>query len=136
MLRVDYIFSIWIFVWYILYELSIIKYNPKIWLIIALIIAILYILLLIYYKRFYVLFIFVIINIIIKVLPILSLYNSKIVLKDFIFGIFLFIIYNFWLLYNNYNVIKLAKLFYNTLTHNNINTPLMTFINKLININK
>jgi len=136
MLRPDYIFSIWIFVWYILYELSIIKYNPKIWLIISLIIIIHYILLLIYYKRFYMLFIFVIVNFIIKVLPILSLYNTKIVLKYFIFGIFLFIIYNFWLLYNNYNAIKVAKSFYNALTYNKINSPLMTFINKLININK
>jgi hypothetical protein len=82
------------------------------------------------------LFIYVIVNIIIKVLPILSLYNTKIVLKDFIFGIFLFIIYNFWLLYNNYNAIKVAKSFYNALTYNKINSPLMTFINKLININK
>jgi hypothetical protein len=136
MLRTDYIFSNWIFVWYILYELSIINYNPKIWLIISLIILIHYIILLIYYKRFYMLFIYVIVNIIIKVLPILSLYNTKIVLKDFIFGIFLFIIYNFWLLYNNYNAIKVAKSFYNALTYNKINSPLMTFINKLININK
>ena len=36
MIRPDLLFSYWIISWYVLYEINVIKYNPKFWLIIAL----------------------------------------------------------------------------------------------------
>ncbi len=37
MIRLDLMFSYWLFIWYILYEIEITEYNPKAWLIFALI---------------------------------------------------------------------------------------------------
>ena len=137
MLRPDYIFSYWIVFWYILYEISIIKYNPKVWLIIALFFNVINICVMIFYKNFYMALLFLVVIFILKIIPIWTLRNTYIIINDFIFGVVLFIIYNFWLLYNNYTLYKINKEMLNNSKKGNVNsTPVMRFINKLININK
>ena len=49
-LRIDLVFSYWILLWYILYILNIIKYNPKIALLLAIIVNGLAIILMIFIK--------------------------------------------------------------------------------------
>jgi hypothetical protein len=133
MLRPDYIFSYWVVFWYILYELSITKYNPKVWLIIALGFNLINMMTMIYYKNYYLLSLFILVVLLLKVIPIWTLRNTKITRKDFLFGIVLFIIYNFWLLYNNYSYYKIFLLMYDNSKKGTLNnSPLMRFINKLI----
>ncbi len=134
MIRVDLLFSYWLFIWYILYEIEITQYNPKAWLIFALIINFYNIFFMIYFKRFYNLLLFIIAISIFKVIPIWTLRNTIIYIKDIIAGFVIFFIYYAWLIYNNKSIYTLFKQFYNSIKYNNIkNTPAMYFLNSLKN---
>jgi hypothetical protein len=107
MLTPDLLFSYWLFLWYFLYIFKIIPYSPKIWFIIALIyigIAIIYM-----YNKINMSFIllFICIAILVKVLPLYSIQKDKYKLKDFLFGIYIFIVYVLWVHYRNQNIIKI-----------------------------
>jgi hypothetical protein len=132
MLRFDYIFSIWIIIWYILYELYFISYNPKIWIIIALIFNFINFLLMLYFKRFYIAILFLIPVLFLKIIPLWTLRNTKIYMKDFIFGIFLFMIHNIWLMYNSISYYTILKNYFNMIKYNEINTPIMKLLDKTI----
>jgi hypothetical protein len=132
MLRPDLIFSYWVFIWYILYELSFIKYNPKLWVIGALIFNLIQSVIMIYYKRFFMVTIFFFVLIIMKVIPLWRLRNTHTRLNDFMFGIIVFIIYNSWLYYNNYNMYKLFETLFYSIKNNNQVTPMMYNINRII----
>jgi hypothetical protein len=132
MLRFDYIFSIWIFIWYILYELYFISYNPKIWIIIALILNFINFLFMLYFKRFYIAILFLIPVLFLKIIPLWTLRNTKIYMKDFIFGIFLFIIHNIWLMYNSINYYTIFKNYLNMIKYNEINTPIIKLLDNTI----
>jgi hypothetical protein len=102
-----FIYSYWIFAWFILFLLNIIPYNPFIFIIIAYILT-LFELLYIYLKNAnkYNLIKFFIINIIIKLIPILILiYLNKITIKynDIYFGILLLFTYLFFMIILNIN---------------------------------
>ena len=58
MLTIDLLFSNWIILWYILYIIKLIKYNPKGWLIIAFILNFYNIILMVYFNSYYMLFLF------------------------------------------------------------------------------
>ena len=100
--RFDFVFSYWIITWYVLYELSIISYNPKFVLVIGIIVNICEIMLMIYcnYYLIYIL-IFIITNTFIKLFPLWTLRNTPIRKIDIVFSIGLFLLYNFWLFVNN-----------------------------------
>lgn len=100
-IRSDYIFSYWIFTWFLLYYLNIIKYSPKFVLILGLIenfFIIIYLLLnkspLCKISKF------IIINIIIKVIPLYLIFNDKIRYRDIYATIILFLIYLIWVYIN------------------------------------
>lgn len=101
--------SYWILAWYVLYMLNLTKYNPKIWLIILIIGIIIISLILLYYKNYKALLSCIGFNIIIKVIPILTIWNTKIVMRDFYAGLLLFIIYNLWLMYINKDFYKIYE---------------------------
>ena len=65
MIRPDLIFSYWILIWYLLYELNIISYNPKFALILAFVANFYNFYFMFYFKRYYMLFLFIIIVLII-----------------------------------------------------------------------
>jgi len=103
-LRIDLVFSYWIFIWYILYILKIVKYNPKIALLIAIIVNGIVILLMIYYKHpASAIISFCLINIFIKIIPFISLIETKYELKDFYALIVSFIIFLLWRKMNTSN---------------------------------
>lgn len=101
-IRPDFILSYWLFTWYILYVCGVIKYNPKLFLILGLIENIIQLILKIIHKNTTISIIsFIIINTIIKVIPILTLWNKQIHLKEDIFiGMSVTAIFLLWLLYN------------------------------------
>ena len=136
MIQPHLIFSYWIVLWYVLYGLRFVQYNPKFWLIFALIINIVELFVMLYFKRFFMAFTFLIVITIIKIIPIFLLRNTTIYMKDIMVGLALFIIYNGWLYYNNYSLYKLFYKMYISIKTNNNELPLMTIMNELINIKK
>ena len=115
----DLLISYWIFAWYILYIFKITKYNPKILIIIILFVIFIMGLILLYHKKYILFITFGIINIIIKVIPLLTLYNSPIMIVDFFAGLLLFIVYNGWVLYNNETIFTIYSKIMNSLLYDN-----------------
>ena len=106
--------SVWIFVWYLLYELGITLYNPKFLLTIAFILNTLMIFHMIYIKcNFSIIISFSIINFFIKVIPLWRLRNTKTELKDAYGTVIMFILYFLWLDFNNINFILYMEKCYN-----------------------
>lgn len=118
-MRLDLIFSWWLFMWFILYFLKIIPYSPKFALIIGVIVNIFIIMYFIYkdvslIKIIY----FISINFIIKILPLLYLQNDNIHKNDIYTSVMLLIIYYIWLHINKQNITE------------NINNVLNLYIDK------
>lgn len=129
-LRVDLVFSYWIYFWYILYAFKITTYSPKFPLILGLLDNIIMLVLMLVYgtsKR--TIYYFIIINTLIKVVPLYYLRNESIKMKDIHFTILLFILFIFWLHLNNQSLIGNTKLIHDSLLYGKDNTPFMAFIN-------
>jgi len=129
-LRIDLVFSYWIYFWYILYAFNLTNYSPKFPLIIGLIDNIfMFILMLAYGTSRRTIIYFLIINTLIKVIPLYYLRHEKIKMKDVYFTLFLFIIFVLWLHLNSQSLIGNAKVIHNSLLYGENKTPFMAFIN-------
>lgn len=105
MVRIDYIFSYWIFFWYLLYICKLVKYNPKFAIICALIENIVTLMFMLYYKtKQKTILLYIILNFILKIIPLFTIRNTKIKINDIYFSIILFILYLFWIKMNVTNV--------------------------------
>jgi len=137
LVRLDFVFSYWIFAWYLLYISKITTFNPKFVLLIGLIENLLYLFLMIYFNNsLFKIIIFIIINIFIKIIPFYTLLNTKYKIKDVIFSFFLFIIYVFWLKINNKlntNFYKSLNEVYKSITENKSIFPLTIYLEKILN---
>ena len=133
-IRIDFIFSYWLFFWFLLYKFNITNYNPYIGLIIGLIVNTIMFILYLKYKNYYKALLFIIINTIIKIIPIYILRDSK--LQKDIYALFiLYIIYSIY----KYLLDKDTKLFHlkiniNNYKDKNINTPFMILLDNLVKI--
>jgi hypothetical protein len=109
-IRSDYIFSYWIFLWFILYLLKLVPYNPKLIIILG-IIEILFTLIYLIVKNASLRKItkFIIINIIIKFIPLLLIYKDPLRKKDIYATVILVLIYLIWMYINDVNVIKVYQ---------------------------
>ncbi len=105
MIRLDLIFSNWIFIWFILYLLRAIPFNPTVAFVIS-IFMILFeiIMLLLYGTNQYNITKFIIINVLLKFIPLLIMWYISVLhisLKDFYFALSLFIFYLVYLYLND-----------------------------------
>ena len=101
-MRFDYLFSYWIFVWYLLYFFRKTKYNPKFILICGIIENIILLFFMIYYKtNAIIILLFIFGMFIIKIIPTYIIWNTNIKGKDILFTFTLFFIYLIWLYINN-----------------------------------
>lgn len=139
--RFEFTFSYWVFAWFLLYWFRIVKYNPKIWLIIALLIVIFGEIFRIIFKKWHRtwidIFLFIVITIIIKVIPIWILRNTRVEVDDFLAGIVLFIGFALWMVFrlgSINEIIKYEKDVENRLTEKKAATPLINFLHKWYNI--
>jgi hypothetical protein len=110
MLRGDYIFSDWIFIFWILYILNIFTFfNPKLLLMIGLCFDIAVIGLMFYYRTNLkkIVIPFIILIFIIKVIPLYTLRNYTIHSRDIYYSYLLFFIYLCWLYKNNISTKKI-----------------------------
>lgn len=119
-IRSDFIFSYWIFAWFLLYFFNIVKYSPKFVIILGLIENCFLLLFLIIYKStLYKIIKFIVINTIIKVIPLYLVWNDKIIKRDIYATIILFLIYLVWIYLNGgieYFYISYKKLIKNYMT--------------------
>jgi len=107
--RPDFVFSYWILVWYILYELKIVKYNPKIALIIAVIVNATMLSMMIYFNNSWInILSFCVINFFIKVYPLIRLRNTEYKWIDLYASVVLYIIYLAWI---NLNGVETKQVF-------------------------
>jgi Ca2+/Na+ antiporter len=97
MYKLFYSFSDWIIIWYILYQQKIIDYNPKFAILIGIVENIISLIFLCKYSSDIIKYKIIVIHFIIKLLMFSSLSNTKYILKDIIFTLILYIIYNIWL---------------------------------------
>ena len=125
-------FSYWLLIWFILFMIGIIPYNPFIIFIFAAIYNI-YIITVLFNKGYtYKAFLYSIVMFIIKILPIIILiiygYNTVeyMDINAFIFIWFIYIVYIYF-----YKKSKLENV-YNDTESNKMTTPIMIFIDKII----
>ena len=69
--------------------------------------------------------------ILLKILPLYSLYNTKIYWKDIIATVILFIIYLFWIFLNNKSISDFTQGTKNLIIHNKNTLPGMMLLEKL-----
>lgn len=133
--HVFFIFSYWIFFWYLLYFFvpdTINVYNPKFAIIIGLFENLVILSLMVFYNtKFKLIFLFIIMMIILKILPIYSIWNKKIHYQDIVATIFLFLVYLLFMIFNDKNIYDFTKQM-NSLIFDNKNTlPGMIFLEKM-----
>jgi len=136
LIRLDLVFSYWVFAWYLLYISSITLFNPKFALLIGLIENSAYLFLMIYFNNsLSKIILFIIINIFIKIIPFYTLIKTKYQIKDVISTFVLFIIYIFWLKINNkldVNLYQYLNKIYKSITENKSDLPLTNYLERIM----
>jgi hypothetical protein len=133
MARIDFIFSYWIFLWYLLYIFKIISYNPKFAILCGFIENISILSFMFYYetKKKLILLFFIMFTLL-KIIPLYSIWNTKIRAHDIIATIVLFIIYLVWIFYNKKTISDFKNQTLDLVLHNKNTLPGMMFLNKII----
>ena len=131
--RLDLIFSYWIFAWYLLYITKIITYSPKFIIILGIIENMILLFFMIQNgSTIETIIKFIVINTFIKILPYYSIRNDKIIDKDIVASIVLFIIYIVWLYINKETLLQKYNKIYNSLIQNKNDTPGMIMMNFIL----
>lgn len=135
MVRIDFIFSYWIFFWYLLYLTGFVKYNPKFAILCGLFENLFIMFLMIYYKtKARLLFLFFIMFVLLKVIPLYSIWATKIYWNDIKFTFILFAIYLFWMFLNKKTFSDFHMQTYKLIFHNKNTLPGMTFLDKMCSL--
>ena len=131
--RLDLIFSYWIFAWYLLYITKITRYSPKFIIILGIIENMILLFFMIQNgSTIETIIKFIVINTFIKILPYYSIRNDKIIKKDIVASIVLFIIYIVWLYINKETLLQKYNKIYNSLIENKNDTPGMIIMNFIL----
>jgi hypothetical protein len=133
--RFDFVFSYWIFLWYILYILKVVKYNPKWALMLSLIENTFALVLMIFYKNSFInIFLFIFINLFIKILPLWSLRKTTYEINGIYSLIILFCIYLIWLKINNFDILKNMKKWFDYIKSDNDPGPFTYYAKRFLKI--
>lgn len=131
-IRIDLVFSYWVYLWYLLYILKLIKYNPKFAIGIGIIDNLIMLCLMLYFgTKIQSIITFIIINTIIKIIPYYTLKNIPLKIRDILFTLFLFILFIVWLHINKQSLKGNLKVIYNSLIYDKNKTPLMNLLQKI-----
>lgn len=130
--RWDYIFSYWIFFWYLLYTFKLTNKNPLIAFIFGLIENLFVLLAMIFYGSKYA-WRFLINIFIFKCVPIYCLTKKSynITIKDAWFTLWIFSIYVIWLIANNISIYQVYKKSIKSLINDTNETPFMQLFEKI-----
>jgi hypothetical protein len=125
-MRFDFVFSYWIFAWYLLYIAKMVSYNPKLALGLGIIEnAFLLVSMVLFGSNARTILSFIFINTLIKVLPYYSLRRETIRTTDLLPTVFLFAVYVGWIYYNQQDLTGNYKKVFDSLIHNRDETPFM-----------
>lgn len=129
-LRVDLVFSYWVYIWYLLYVFHFTYYSPKFPLALGLLDNIIMLLMMITYKKtnWKTILNFITINMLIKVVPLYYLQNETIKSKDIYFTLGLFLLFIIWLHINSESLIGNMKDIHDSLLYNKNKTPFMALL--------
>lgn len=130
MFRIDFIFSYWIFAWYLLYMARITIYSPKLVLIIAVIEALFSYMILKTMNKFTRVSMVIMIGCI-KIIPLISLWREPIIKRDIWVLISIFITYNIWLGIHGETILSIYKKIQVLLNNNTTELPFMYLLSKL-----
>jgi hypothetical protein len=130
MIRPDLIFSYWIYLWYILYIFKVLKYNPKLAIICGMFENIIVLILMyIYNTKKILVVLFIIMFFILKLIPLYTIWNDNIKLKDDIINTsLLFIIYLIWIRLNQLNITDALNSTKNLILYNKNTMPGMIIL--------
>lgn len=131
-IRPDFIFSNWMFVWFILYWFKFTQYNPKAVFILGVFENIITVFLAIYYKTsaIYIIY-FLGIIVFFKMLLLYLIWNTRFLMKDFIATILVTLVYLTWLQLNNTNVVDLYRKVITSVINEKNETPILGLIHKI-----
>lgn len=131
-LRIDLVFSYWIYIWFILYIFKYTIYSPKFALTLGLLdnIVLLF-LMFIWGTSVKTIIWFIIINTLIKIMPLYYLITEQYKIKDIYFTGGLFLIYIIWLHINNQSLVGNIKIIHDSLLYGKNETPFMNLLSKI-----
>lgn len=127
--RYDFIFSYWIFAWYVLYELQLVSYNPKGVLLLALIENVIILGMLFYYSNPYILS-FCIVNFFIKVIPLWRVWNTPYRRRDVYATLVLFCVYVVWVWIHDNHILNTVQQKLNNVKQKKPIGPMITLLQK------
>ena len=131
-MRFDFVFSYWIFTWYLLYMSKMVSYSPKLALGLGIIEnAFLLVSMVLFGSNARTILSFIFINTLIKVLPYYSLRRETIRTTDLIPTVFLFAVYVGWIYYNQQDLTGNYKKVFDSLIHNRDETPFIQLLRKV-----
>ena len=131
-MRIDFIFSYWIFGWYVLYMLQVVPYNPKFALWCGLMENGMIVLLMLYYRtrmRWVGLFLFMMG--LLKIGPLLTL-KKTVVWQDVWTTLLLFCVYLGWIMGNHQDPKLFVKRTTDLILHNKNTLPGMQWIDRML----
>ena len=133
--RFDFVFSYWVLLWYILYELKVIQFNPEPALLLGILENIIYLFFMFFYRNSAInIALFIIINAAIKVIPLYRLRNTTYGYKDIGFTVFLLILWTLWLKMNNVNIKTFFTTSFDAIKTNYPKTPGIYYIKKVLHM--
>jgi hypothetical protein len=133
-LRIDLVFSYWIYLWFILYIFKYTIYSPKFALTLGLLDNIVLLFLMFTWGTSVKTIIwFIIINTLIKIMPLYYLRTEPYKMKDVYFTMGLFLIYIIWLHINNQSLVGNIKMIHDSLLYGKNETPFMNLLSKIEN---
>jgi len=144
MIRADYIFSYWIYIWYILFYLGStivnankkwVPYNPLFALIVTGILEFIQLGMLLYYSTIVSSIPYILVIFLLKLFPIYTIYKIPLKQNDYIFTCILFLIYLGWLQIHQTNLYEVYVKITDSLIYGKNQTPLLHLFHTIINQN-
>jgi len=131
-IRPDFIFSNWMFVWFILYWFKFTQYNPKAVFILGVFENFITVILAIYYKTqaIYIIY-FLGLIVFLKAFLLYLIWNTRFLMKDYIATILVTLVYLTWLQLNNTNIVNLYRKVITSVINEKNETPILGFIHKM-----
>jgi len=130
MLRLDYILSNWILLWYVLYVFGLIEYNPKLALILGILFNVVTLVLMAYYQASIQTMLYLAFFVSwMKVIPLWTIRNSTIREKDVYATLLLVLVYLGWLLLEGKTMEVYQAL--EGLLHNKLDSPGISMLQKM-----
>lgn len=133
LIRIDLIFSYWLFAWYLAYMAKITPYNPKIALILATIEnTVMLIGFIVYGTNPMYIAQFLLINTLIKVIPLYTIYKTKSTITDVYALLIYFALYVVWVHINGATIYSYLRKTYLSILRGKNETPAMWVMSKIL----